>query len=268
MTAAMLDQAELERIEEQVTRTDDGWQKPWDRLSVALRAKAHAIESFPNEAVGAVIEGAYRPLVNVAADPQRCFEVESLPIGTEALIHSHTLDPSQAPSAHDMASQQATGLPWGILACNGVSCSEIEWFGDDGPVAPYLGRKFLSGVRDCWCLIRDIYRQEQGIVLPNLPRDENWFEREIDLLSPANIAAAGFRQISFEEVRPGDLCLGMLASRIVNHCGLYVGRGLILHHMRDRLSCREPVKPWERTIRYFLRHEAMFKPDAEWMLKL
>lgn len=266
MTAAI-----LERIEEEDAHNgiDDGWQKPWDRLSVALRAREHATNAFPCEAVGAVVEGSYRALVNTSDDPEKSFRVESIPLGTEALIHSHTRDTSIAPSAHDMASQQAMGMPWGILTCNGVSCSEIEWFGDGAPIAPYLGRKFLSGVRDCWCLIRDIYRQEQGVTgLPNLPRDEDWFERGIDLLNPETIAAAGFRQIQFDQMQPGDLCLGMLASRVVNHCGIYVGRGLILHHMRDRLSCREPVKPWERTIRYFLRHESMFDPKSEWRLKL
>ncbi len=241
---------------------------PWLNAEIQRQAQAHALDEFPNEAVGAVCSGRYVPLVNTAEDPRRNFQVDDYPDDVEALIHSHTQSSSPAPSAHDMASQQATGWPWAITACDGSNCTPLEWFGDDAPVAPYLGRSFLSGVRDCWCLIRDIYRQEQNILLPNLPRDEDWFEHGQDLLSPANILNAGFRQIEYQDMRPGDVCLGMLVSRVVNHCGLYVGRGLILHHMANRLSCREPVRPWERTIRYFLRHESLLAPDAVWRLQL
>lgn len=247
---------------------DPAVEPAWLSPDIQSQVQAHALDEFPNEAVGVVRDEKYIPLINTAADPLRSFRIDDYPAGAEALIHSHTQTTSTAPSAHDMASQQATGLPWAITACNGVSCTPLDWFGDQAPIAPYLGRTFLSGVRDCWCLIRDIYRREQRIVLPNLPRDEDWYEHDIDLLSPENIASAGFRRIQFDEMRPGYVCLGMLASRIVNHCGLYLGRGLILHHMINRLSCREPVGPWERSIRYFLRHESLFEPGAEWNLRL
>lgn len=238
--------------------------------SIAEAARLHALDVYPHEAVGCVAGGMYLRLNNVSPEPARSFVVNEYPDDMRAVIHSHTAKgESAAPSAADMASQQATGIPWGIHVCNGISATPIEWLGDDCPVAPYLGRQFLSGIRDCWTLIRDIYRQEQGVVtLPNLPRDDDWYKQGLDLLSLENIEAAGFRRVSAKDMQMGDLVLGSLTTRIVNHCGLYVGRGLILHHMEDRLSCREPIRPWMKTIRYFLRHESMFEPDAEWRLKL
>jgi cell wall-associated NlpC family hydrolase len=236
--------------------------------SIAASVKQHALDEYPREAVGCVVASEYQRLVNVAEDKLRSFRVNDYPDHFDAIIHSHTQSRSLAPSAADMASQQATGVPWGIVVTNGHTVTPIEWFGGDSPISPYLGRSFLSGVRDCWTLIRDIYQQEQGVELPNLPRDEDWYQHGIDLLSLANIEATGFRRIDAADVREGDLVLGRIRAQIVNHCGLYVGRGLILHHMEDRLSCREPMRPWQRTIKYFLRHKSMMNTDAEWRLEL
>lgn len=245
-------------------------------------AKEHALRCFPEESVGCVIDGAYVPLENEAADPQESFYVPEWPSQAEAIIHSHPASrliprPEEfadfrAPSSDDMRSQQATGLPWGITVCDGRSASSLEWFGDEVPyVEPLLGRTFLSGVRDCWCLIRDVYRQQFGILLDNLPRDSDWYRQGIDLLNLQSITAAGFRQIDPSEVRPGDVLLGQVASvsRIVNHCGLFIGRGgQVLHQLHRRLSVREPLKPWQRSIRYCVRHEIMDQPGAEWRLEL
>ena len=106
------------------------------------------------------------------------------------------------------------------------------------------------------------------MTLPNLPRDDDWYKQGLDLLSLENIEAAGFRRVGAKRHADGRSGAQVTDDTNRHHCGLYVGRGLILHHMEDRLSCREPIRPWMKTIRYFLRHESMFEPDAEWRLKL
>lgn len=224
-------------------------------------ARDHARECWPEEAVGVVVrEGAefsYLPMENTAPNKELAFRLERYPREAEAVIHSHTQQFSVSPSADDMRSQQAHARPWGIIATNGHRTSRISWFGDQVPPQPYIGREFLSGHADCWCLIRDIYRFELGVTtLPNLPRDEDWFQGQNppDLLSKANIEEAGFFQVSFKEVRPWDIMLGSLGSRVTNHCGIYIGRNLVLHHTHQQPSCKVPIIPQLKRIRYFLRH--------------
>lgn len=232
---------------------------------VESAARHHALSCWPEESVGVVCPDGggswkYVPMPNMAEDKLNSFQLEKFPVTAEAVIHSHTQGPSVAPTKTDMISQQSHARPWGILHCNGHRTSKVSWFGDQVPVGPYVGREFLSGHADCWCLIRDIYRFELGVkTLPNLPRDEDWFKgmSPDDLLSWHNIQEAGFFKVSPEEVRPWDIMLGSLGSRVTNHCGIYVGNNLLLHHTHQQPSCKVPIQPWLKRIRYFLRHEEL-----------
>ena len=235
---------------------------------VIQAAKEHALAEYPKESVGVIREGRYIALENTAPDPEASFRLANYPGDAQALIHSHTKTPSMAPSADDMRSQQQDDPKrlWGILSTNGRSCKGPEWFGDSAPVERYVGRTFLSGQRDCWCLIRAIYRCELGITtLPNLPRDDNWFRgrNPQDLLSVQNIADAGFEKISAHELRPYDIVLGTIGSKVTNHCGIYLGGNLILHHTEDCPSVRVVLNPWLKRIRYFLRHRDLKDLDLE-----
>ena len=230
---------------------------------VIQAAKEHGLAEYPKESVGGVIDGQYVPFENTAADPEVSFRLEFFP-EVEALVHSHSQDPSTAPSAEDMHSQQGHGKPWGIFSTYRKRASDFVWFGDSCPIPHYIGRRFVSGVTDCWCLARDIYRGSLGVgCLPNIPRDEDWYKGldAKDLLSLDNIKQAGFFQVDVSELKPWDLVLGSIQSRVTNHCGVYIGRNLILHHTDRILSCRVPITPWLKRIRYFLRHEALADRD-------
>jgi cell wall-associated NlpC family hydrolase len=209
-----------------------------------------------------VLGGVYVPLVNRHQTPTISFlaDVED---EAEGLIHSHT-DGTISPSIQDMQQQQAMDIPWGIIKCTEHECSHIEWFGDGSPIAPYEGRQFLCGIRDCWCLVRDWYWQEKGVRLDNLPRQENWFlpppiGSGLDLLNEVTIKNCGFYQITKEELQSGDVVLGRVASPVVNHAGIYWGNGLVLHHIGTRLSCREPLGRWLKHCKYFVRHTSCQK---------
>ena len=226
----------------------------------------HALVEYPSEAVGAVVSGvdeadvSYLPLVNVSETPERAFEIAEKPLAPmHAIIHSHTLDPSIAPSRVDMASQQAMGIPWGIIGCNGVTGTDIHWFGDELPVAPLLGRQFVSGHHDCWALVRDVYRTQFGIVLQNIPRDEDWYKVDppMDLLSYERIIETGFVPIDYQDSREGDVVLGKVGRvGVVNHCGLLFRNGQVLHQLEGRNSRKEAVGPWMRFVRFVVRHKS------------
>ena len=238
----------------------------------------HGREQFPKEAVGYVgQDGGYHPLENRHDDPTGHFLVSDYPRDATAIIHTHTrqetdahgcLVVSAAPSFGDMQSQQTTAIPWGIqpMQANGPA-GPMEWFGDESPILPLLGRQFRSGSADCFCLVRDFHRLQWGIdSIPNLPRDEDWHrkkEPEFDLMSPERIEIANFQIIDGSQARPGDVVLGSIGSRRINHAGLLCNRGLILHQIEHHLSCREPLNPWLRYVRLFVRHREAKEWDGE-----
>lgn len=235
----------------------------------------HGIDEFPKEAVGFVDQDErYVRLENTHKEPERHFLVAQYPRDAQAIIHTHTQQErdergcffvSAAPSYGDMQTQQTTGLPWGIMPmqANGRA-APMEWFGDQSPILPLLGRQFRSGSADCFCLVRDFHRLQWGVDdIPNLPRDNDWFKNPdpaFDLMSLERIEIANFQVIDQSQARPGDVVLGMIRSRRNNHSGLICPRGLVLHQMEGQLSRREPLNPWLRYIKLFVRH----KQSEEW----
>lgn len=221
--------------------------------------KQHAVQCYPDEAVGCVVDGNYVPLKNEADNPELEFRVSTYPQDATCVLHSHTQVRNADPQEADMRGQQSDARPWGIIWVEGKKTSPITWFGDQIPIAPYLGRRFINGQQDCWCLVRDLYRGALGVDgLPNLPRNDDWFkgskEDAQDLLSVANIEAAGFERISLADIQPWDLLLGSIGARVTNHCSVYAGKSQVLHHVQNRLSCRALVTPWLPRVNYVLRY--------------
>lgn len=243
---------------------------------VIAAAKAHALADYPREACGLVVEGVYEPKANKASDPLNAFKIDPRCWATkrriEAVIHSHcaapgmfALPPDEAlakrlageaghgqwPSADDMAHQVATGLPWGIVWCDGEAAKEPVWWGDHVIDEPLIGRNFEPGIRDCYALGRAWYWQERGITLPEVPRDDEWWHHGGDLFREC-FAKAGF-EIVTGAPQPGDALLMSIRSPVPNHCAIVLERGLILHHLTNRLSRREPANNWMRFVNHILR---------------
>jgi proteasome lid subunit RPN8/RPN11 len=245
--------------------------------TVIAAAKSHARREYPKESCGFVFRGEYMPQINVADDPMQDFRIASDSYvafaalgGLEGVIHSHP-DGPLFPTHSDMVGQLATALPWAIIATDGLQCGDPVMWGDSLPIMPIIGRDFMHGVLDCYSALRDTYRlgkmelAKQGvtdvwpydpITLPEVPRDDSWWEQPDQDLYSAGIRDNGFRVIDRSEVRPGDGFLVKLRSDKFNHAGLLISNDLILHHLPGRLSRREPSGIWGRQAEMWVRYEA------------
>lgn len=225
--------------------------------------RAHALAEYPRECCGIIERGEYVPLANIHETPETDFRLDSAvwcSHDVEAVVHSHPDAPDE-PTASDMASQIETAVPWVLcsVSCGAVS-TPYAW-GTDGCVPPLIGRGFRHGPSgtddkgDCYALLRDYYLLERGVVLPEFPRDNEWWKQGKDLYSDC-FALAGFRDLgALETPETGDVVLMSINSPVLNHAAIYVGNDMILHHLHGRLSRREPACLWRKMFRRWIRHE-------------
>lgn len=251
------------------THRPDWFRHPHGPFSQAVidAACRHAATTPGEEACGLVRAGAFVPCVNVAADSREAFEIDAGALceaysagDLEGVVHSHPGGPWW-PSAADMASQLETGAPWAIVIPGepetGSGALACAW--GDGLERPpvfeggrHVPRAFCHGVADCYSILRD-YCAEQGAPLPEFPRDWEWWTRGPAPASPPpalyleGFEAAGFELATVDAAearriaQPGDVMLKRLGAQTPNHCAIYLGDGLALDHLPQRLSAIRPV---------------------------
>lgn len=262
---------------------------PYPAASVA--ARSHAEAEWPNECVGFVLNnGDYVPLTNIHPDPENHFAIsqddeDKYRDDKAAVIHSHCITAGSfyandgplaaGPSAHDMRQQLVSGCPWGlVMVVDGLSQDSVIWWGDElGTIQPLVGRPFIHGVYDCLSIIRDAYRLDSygfvkeyfgvdSITMPVYPREFGWWDHRVDgkVVVPGdmyreNFRNCGFREITQDEMRPGDVFLAQVRAQVTEHGGIYLGNGVILHHLRGKLSKTDVVARWLNHVTHYLRYE-------------
>lgn len=220
----------------------------------------HLQQEFPYEGVGLIINDKYYPCDNVAENPDENFIISTQQYkqmrelgDIQAVIHSHNDYPHI--SKNDMTSQMQTLVPYCMVSLKNKSIQRIVWWGDSLQPQELLNRYFVHGVYDCYGLLRDFFRHH-GIVLPNFVRENLWW-LENEALFEENLESVGVYSISKNELKPGDIILmkirGSHKHNHANHCGIYVGEGLLLHHLYNRASRVEPVGGWGKMITQYLR---------------
>ena len=222
--------------------------------------QAHALEAFPHECCGVVRNGLYERLANNDPNPAEAFDFDRMVLldpAVQAIVHSHPGGPAW-PSALDMEQQLATDLVWGLVATDGESCQPVMWWGPGVPMPPLIGRDFRHGPSgsdgkgDCYALVRDWYRAERGLILPEVPRDHEWWNKGQSLYTDY-LAPQGFSTIPLDQLQPGDGLLMHVLSPVPNHAAIYMGNGLILHQLPNRLSRHDPLGRWHNLVTHVLR---------------
>jgi cell wall-associated NlpC family hydrolase len=207
----------------------------------AISGSLHGIASRSSaEACGVLTrDGRLVELPNRSADPESTFdlgplhELEESEAEIAAIWHTHPSD--SPPSTADVDGCRVTFYPWIIAGPGKVWVIYPE-------SRQLTGRDFVYGADDCWAIVSDWYAQEKGVHFP-------WFHRPPDGwwktpgLSPYVYAAMAYgfdlptlEERGYQDLRVGDVLLMKVLGYRENHVAVYVGGGMILHHMYGQLS--------------------------------
>ena len=179
-----------------------------------------------------------------------------------AIVHSHP-NASANPSMADRVGCERSGLPWIIVGWPSGMVKQLE---PEGWQAPYKGREFTHGVLDCYTLIQDWYRRELAVELPDVERRDDWWQdrpgRPHDDLYMQHFAAAGFVAMQGEPQRH-DLIVMQVKADVANHGAIYLGDGVMLHHLHGQLSTETVYGGyWLRHTVALLRHREVIDRQA------
>ena len=211
----------------------------------------HAKIEDPKECVGLLLnirgKEKYFPCRNLSMTAHQCFildpedYVKADNTGEiKAIVHSHPVTPP-FPSEADKLGCEQSKLPWHIV---NPKTEQWGYYEPCGYKPPLKGRPWVWGVTDCWSLVRDFYKEEKNIELldyerPVTPQEFNdvpLFERYAE--------RTGFKELDPNEtLKNGDILLMSIMYNTLNHVAIFLD-GDVLHHLTDRLSCKEPYSAW------------------------
>ena len=214
-------------------------------------ALAHAKEQDPKESCGLLIDikgkEKYYACKNLSNWSNQCFIIDPVDYAKAedtgkilAVIHSHPTTQPIASQA-DMISCEDSKLPWHIV---NPKTEQWGYYEPSGYKPPLIGRHWVWGVTDCWALVRDWYKETKGIILKDWERPITPEEFIADPMFERCAWRTGFRQLRPEEkLENGDLLFMSIMTAGLNHVAIFID-GDVLHHLADRISCREPYNLW------------------------
>ena len=118
-----------------------------------------------------------------------------------------------------------------------------------------IGRQWEYGKFDCFTLIRDWFGL-QGIQLPDFERPNDLQNCESIFLKQA--LAIGFKQVSYNKRRPGDVLIMKLGTATPMHAAVLLPNERILHQRQNSLSAVEPLRRY-----YISKVAAVFRYAAD-----
>lgn len=229
---------------------------PWGPDVIAA-IQQHGMNDYPYESCGYIADDKYHPCLNIHTEPAKGFKIDPAITGPllaagklQAIVHSHPDGPN-FPSVNDQQGQIDTDVIWGIVPVLGdevkaSGASDIIWWGEQLPIPPYEGRKFIWGVMHCYQLYRDWLFQERGHRLPNFAYDRDFYNQGhnpfVEFCEFAGMTNLG--KVDISDLQVGDMLLGHVRGSVPNHCAVFVGNDLILHHPPGGVSRKDDLLRW------------------------
>jgi len=211
----------------------------------------HAKDQDPKESCGLLLnikgKEKYYPCNNLSMTQHQCFIIDPIDYVKAdnlgeiiAIVHSHPTTPP-TPSQADRISCEHSNLPWYIVNPKTEQWADLK---PEGYKAELCGRPWVWGITDCWSLVRDWYKEEKNIELVDYERSMTPEEFLENPLFEKYAKNTGFRELANDEaLKKGDVLLMSILHPTLNHVAIFLG-DMVLHHLADRLSCKEPYSEW------------------------
>ena len=236
----------------------------------------HVLKEYPTEACGLLVDNEFLPCTNIHNNPEHGFLIDPADVirltknrTLQAVLHSHPYRSTdrfedgfcpEFPSQRDMEVSNEYQIPFGIASSDGSGISRLVWFNDD-EIQPILGRKFVWGSSDCFCLVRDWYRLNKGISFLNVPRSFGWWnQKDAEPIFELWFPKLGFYEIPKHEATIGDVVLMRLGDRysngVINHCGVISNHNELTHQANgNSYSQATRLDKWNRSIAKYIRYK-------------
>ena len=220
-------------------------------MSWKYKALLHAQREDPKESCGLLLnirgKEKYFPCRNLSMTDHQCFIIDPEDYvkadntgEITAVVHSHPITPP-TPSQADKISCEQSNLPWHIVNPKTEQWAELK---PEGYKPELCGRPWVWGITDCWSLVRDWYKEEKKIELIDYERHMTPEEFLHNPLFEQYAKNTGFRELEKDEsLQIGDVLLMSISHPTLNHVAIFLG-DVVLHHLTDRLSCREAYSQW------------------------
>jgi len=205
----------------------------------------HCRLCLPDEGCGIFVENKFIPYENKSPDKSNSFMISDnlfnqyyMDNKIQVIIHSHNDYPHA--SKQDLIQQREIEIPFGIINFRKGGCEHFIFFGKGIARDPLMRRPFFFGVFDCLTLVKDYSYKWSGVDIPDPPRDLNYWKDEplfeeavSDVNYPVNF-------ININKTKENDFIFYKFDSKYINHVGVILPNGRILHHFINRVSCTLP----------------------------
>lgn len=198
------------------------------------------------------------PMTNLHKQPRDFYKMDLSTViryhVIHGIFHSHPSGELE-PSFADMQSQISWDIPFYIctLSRKNTFMDFFGW-GDQLPVPSLTSRTFRSGVNDCYSLYRHWKWLNEGVLVPEYPRDRSFYDGSVKTPFEDPDALGLYEEVPLSDARPGDGLLFTLRRGRNTHCGVYTGQGLLMHHLHGKISKEEPLQPWARFLHKVMRY--------------
>ena len=215
------------------------------------KALEHAKQEDPKESCGLLVnirgKEEYFPCRNLSMTAHQCFIIDPEDYvradntgDITAIVHSHPVTPAVASEA-DKISCEESNLPWHIV---NPKTETWGYYEPCGYKPDLIGQPWVWGVSDCWSLVRRYYKEKLNIELRDWERPTTPEEFINNPMFERCAEATGFRELKNDEkLENGDLLFMSILANGLNHVAIFLD-GDVLHHLTDRLSCKEPYNQW------------------------
>ena len=215
------------------------------------KALEHAKQEDPKESCGLLLnirgKEEYFPCRNLSMTAHQCFIIDPEDYvradntgDITAIVHSHPVTPAVASEA-DKISCEESNLPWHIV---NPKTETWGYYEPCGYKPDLIGQPWVWGVSDCWSLVRRYYKEKLNIELRDWERPTTPEEFISNPMFERCAEATGFRELKNDEkLENGDLLFMSILANGLNHVAIFLD-GDVLHHLTDRLSCKEPYNQW------------------------